>query len=250
MRRKGFTLIELVVVVGVLMLLGSLLIPAVAKAHRLAIRSRMKADLLVISTGLEAYRLDHRDYPRLSDNGPEIDGAALLCWALVAPGSADQDGADGPGFRLRGRQGQVYGPYIDPSRFRISGTDNLTAEIVDRNDRPIHYCPANPHTNINVPGGYVADFYAGPYGGPRPMYDHTYFEYCLDLKTMRAMLGDADNDGGIGAGETARYTGPFILWSAGPNGIFGPDPDHPVLNADGSVDIAHSASDDVTSFTP
>ena len=51
MRRKGFTLVELTVVIGVIMLLTSMLIPMVVKAHRVAIRSRMKADIGVIGSG-------------------------------------------------------------------------------------------------------------------------------------------------------------------------------------------------------
>jgi type II secretory pathway pseudopilin PulG len=253
MRRRAFTLVELTVVIGVLMLLTSLLIPMVAKAHRVAVRSRMKADIATIGTGLEAYRLDQRDYPRLSDSpeGVEVDGAVLLCWALVSPGPAGQDGADGPGFRLHGTHGTTYGPYINPGSFHISGTDDTSAELLDRNDRPIHYCPANnPGNNIHAANGFVADTYYGGATGPKPMYDHGYFEYCLDLKTMQGMMGDSNNTGGIEADETPAWTGSYILWCAGPNGIFGPDPEKIVLKPDGTVDFARSPSDDVTNFTP
>jgi prepilin-type N-terminal cleavage/methylation domain-containing protein len=251
-RRRGFTLVELTVVIGVLLLLASLLIPMVAKAHRVAIRSRMKADIGAISTGLEAYRLDQRDYPRLSDapNAVEVDGAVLLCWALLSPGPASQDGADGPGFRRRGTTGTTYGPYLNADSFRISSTDDTTAEILDRNDRPIHYCPSNPGANVYIPNGYVADTYGYSSSGPKPMYDHGYFEYCLDLKTLQGMLGDNNLTGGIEPGETPASTAPYLLWCAGPNGIFGPDPDRIVLKPDGTTDFARSPSDDVTNFTP
>jgi type II secretory pathway pseudopilin PulG len=251
MRRKGFTLVELTVVIGVIMLLTSILIPMVVKAHRVTVRSRMKADIGAIGSGLEAYRVDQRDYPRLSlsQDGVEVDGAVLLCWALISPGPASQDGADGPGFRLRGRQGTTYGPYLNPGSFRVSGSDDTSAEILDRNDRPIHYCPSNPSANIHAANGYVADTY-GANSNVRPMYDHGYFEYCLDLKTLQGMMGDFNTTGGIEADESAAWTGSYLLWCAGPNGIFGPDPDRTVLKPDGSIDFARSPSDDVTNFTP
>src|SRR5260221_6469707 len=99
-RRKAFTMVELMIAIGVITLLASLLIPIVAATRRVAVRSRMKADVLAIGQGLEAYRLDHRDYPRLPDtktwtDSADIDGSALLCCALIAPGPASQDGADG-----------------------------------------------------------------------------------------------------------------------------------------------------------
>jgi len=234
MRRRGFTIVELMVTMGIITLLAAILLPVVARTHAYAVRTRMKADLATIGTALEAYRMDHRDYPRITEGGPDIDGAALLCWALIAPGSSIQDGADGPGFRLRGVQGQVYGPYLDLSHFRISSTDDYTAEIIDRNNCPIHYCPSNTKANPSGYHGYVSDYYGV---GPQPLYDHSYFEYCLDLKTMRQMLGDTNNNGQIDPGETPVFSGPYILWCAGPNGIFGPDPSDP-----------SGHSDDVTNF--
>src|SRR5437660_12757115 len=96
-RRKAFTMVELMIALGIITLLASLLIPIVAATRRVAVRSRMKADVMAIGQGLEAYRLDHRDYPRLPDtqvwtDSADIDGSALLCRALLSPGPAAQDG--------------------------------------------------------------------------------------------------------------------------------------------------------------
>ena len=35
------------------------------------------------------------------------------------------------------------------------------------------------------------------------------------------LLGDTSCNGQIDAGETAAYSGPFILWAAGPDGFWG-----------------------------
>jgi hypothetical protein len=76
-------------------------------------------------------------------------------------GFTDQDGADGPGFRLvRGplaltdadgvehykSQGQVWGPYLNPDRFKLRG-----CAILDLNERPILYYVArskNPRIDV------------------------------------------------------------------------------------------------------
>lgn len=55
MRRKAFTLVELLVVVGILVLLIGILMPSATAAHRNAIRTRMRADIAAIEFGLEAH---------------------------------------------------------------------------------------------------------------------------------------------------------------------------------------------------
>jgi type II secretory pathway pseudopilin PulG len=246
MRRKAFTLVEVMLVAGIVTLLLSMALPVIGKARKVAMRARMKADLGVIEQGLEAYRLDHRDYPRLPGNQPvqygydygqpDIDGAELLCAALIAPGPASVDGADGPGFRLRGTRGRVYGPYINPDSFKVASTVDGYYVIVDVNGEKIHYCPANARADVAAPNGFVSD-YTGT--GPRPLFDHNYLEYCLDLTSMRVGLGDLNANGQIDPGEMALCNGPYLLWGAGPNGVFGPDPGD-----------RQGRSDDVTNFTP
>ena len=56
-RRRAFTLVELMIALGIITLLAALLIPIVAAARRMAVRSRMKADVLAIAQGLEIHRV-------------------------------------------------------------------------------------------------------------------------------------------------------------------------------------------------
>src|SRR5690242_20010658 len=109
----GFTVIELLVVIGILAALAGILLPAVARARGAALRVAMQADLQTVVLALDAYRSDFGDFPRPDRfvTSP-FQGSAIICWALIAPGPATQDGADGPGFRLRGTYGQVKGPYV------------------------------------------------------------------------------------------------------------------------------------------
>jgi prepilin-type N-terminal cleavage/methylation domain-containing protein len=166
-RPHAFTLIELLVAVMVIAILISVLVVVVARANKTAIRARVKADLAAISTALEAYKQDFRDYPRVPVGDPLAgDGAQLLCWALVAPGPANVDGANGPGFRARrvldafgNNQGQVYGPYIDIDRFQIA-TVGTSYYIRDGAVKTL-----NPTNNVVPPILYfVARSSAGPAG--------------------------------------------------------------------------------------
>lgn len=235
-RRRGFTLIELLVVVGMLAALMAFLLPAMHRAYLVAQKSAIASDLQVIGNALEAYRGDFGDYPRPGgaivstkiDGGKMItSGAQILCWALLAPGPMAEDGADGPGFRLRGTTGQVYGPYLPPDRFVVgmSGRPDDIAGVVpysqkgvtlsdwfgvlaDRRGRVIMYYPAHKRSNPgSVPGSYVG---AGAMWDPGEG-DPTGLlmpDYCL-----RNLLGAAP-DGSLARGAMP-VTAPFLLISAG-----------------------------------
>jgi len=166
--RRGFTLIELLVVIGVIVLLVGIALPALVHARRQAQRTAMAMNLQAIATALEAYKLDHGDYPRLpissqrnTTNPPHDYGSMLLCRALIGPAPAAIDGADSYGFRIRpGGSGRVYGPYLDPSKFKLVQAvknDDNTWEIRDGHladvssdpltaqyGSPILYYPARP----------------------------------------------------------------------------------------------------------
>lgn len=103
-RRGGFTLVELLVTIGIIVVIVGLALPAVLRALKSGRRSRTLADFQLIGTALEAYKGDFGDYPRL-DNVSYADlqsqeanfipldavqdrGARLLCRALLGPAPA------------------------------------------------------------------------------------------------------------------------------------------------------------------
>lgn len=328
---RGFTLVELLVVIAILALLIGLLLPAVIKSRDKAHRVALQDELQVISSALETYKADFGDYPRPeyaagiavgSDDYPNPPtGAEVLCRALIGPAPATsntvpiaaQDGADGPGFRIRGTQGRVYGPYLATDKFRVysicssgGGTPTfassnqplagstgagatpfypLAAVILDIDGSPILYFPARASkpdiTAVSATaaagGNYVglSSLYNPPYT-QFSMYDAdqnwTYMHYrysdfkaisrsaadaadgttsntgSIAYKRICIMLGDynpndpsaATNfDGAIdGTGETPASE-PFILWSAGADGKFGPD----CLSSDGTTFKAPTAGE-------
>ena len=80
----GFTLIEILVVVGIIVILVSVLVPLVGRAMRQAKQTRTAADMGSIGTALEAFKADHGDYPR-PEPGARGSGAALLGRYLFGP---------------------------------------------------------------------------------------------------------------------------------------------------------------------
>lgn len=211
---RAFTLIEMLVVMGIILLLIALLLPAVERAYRDSVRTTMAADLQVISQAIDNYRSTFGNYPQqLNGNG----GAAILCWSLIAPGPATADGADGPGFRVRGTQGTVYGPYLSLDRFHVSAA-TTSAVIYDRYDHPILYFVA--HRSISPTTSFVGA--AGYYHYT----DSNTITGTLTQKVFQYRLGDSNlpTNGVIDPGEVPILT-PYILWSAGPDGAYGPQTD-------------------------
>ncbi len=79
---RGFTLIEILVVVGIIVVLASILVPLAGRALRQARMTRTAADMASIGTALEAFKADHGDYPRV---GLPNLGFALLGKNLFGP---------------------------------------------------------------------------------------------------------------------------------------------------------------------
>ncbi len=62
-RQRGFTLIEIMVVIVILGILASLVVPAIMDRPDRARIVRAKQDVRTISNALQMYRLDNFDYP-------------------------------------------------------------------------------------------------------------------------------------------------------------------------------------------
>ena len=77
--RVGFTLVELLVVIGIIALLIALLLPALSGARKQAVRTACSAKLQQIMIAAQTHRNDHRDYYPL---------------AGVLPGAQPQDGLE------------------------------------------------------------------------------------------------------------------------------------------------------------
>lgn len=63
MKRKGFTLIELMVVIAIIIILAAIAIPNYINMTHRAQATRATSDLAVIGTALECYKTDVGSYP-------------------------------------------------------------------------------------------------------------------------------------------------------------------------------------------
>jgi len=61
--RKGFTLIELMVVIAIIIILAAIAIPNYINMTKRAQQSKATSDAAVIATALEVYHTDYNEYP-------------------------------------------------------------------------------------------------------------------------------------------------------------------------------------------
>jgi prepilin-type N-terminal cleavage/methylation domain-containing protein len=278
---RGFTLTEMLVVIGIIVLVLGIATPMVTRAWRAGDRARTQADLAAIASALEAYRQDHADYPQIAPPPAPIDveynGARMLYRALIGPGPqahpepafiSDGKGPDlvkpdpllpGPGFRTRGTSGRVYGPYLKPEQFKFgdpSGREGAAPghhAFLDRYNKPILYYRAVGKPNIRLDKGYV--WYRGD--NDKPLYNASDNwnpgpqRGAMSRETLSHMLGDSNNNGRIdevaALTEIPAHEGPFLLWSTGPDEIFGPPPGLTMSNVP-QIRKAVEKSDDITNF--
>ena len=109
-KKTGLTIIELLIVLGIIALLVGLLLPAVSAVKKMAKETKQKAQFATIELALEAFKNDYGDYPPSDRSrapfiyaGSQKLAEALLGWDLLGfhPNSAWRaDGLDvggGPG---------------------------------------------------------------------------------------------------------------------------------------------------------
>lgn len=232
----GFTLVELLVIVGIIALLTGILLPSLNKFRLAAAKAKTQSAINLIDGACRYYSNDFDDkYPPSQDaTYSNWYGGQLLVLFLTGygpdptdngePGAnlATDDGVEGYGFRLA-KRGDVYGPY--------NGSEQLqTKKVKDRTN------------NENVKRPVFVDTF-GDSGNPILYYRWTGPNYDSSHNTGGPPTDTALNDYAKNAAvPAAYYRTDFILISSGNNEQW----ENPCgIDNDGVTVID---SDDVTNF--
>ena len=105
LKKRGFTLVELLTVVAIIALLIGILVPAVNQARKIAVRTSVRAQISGISSGIEMFKTDFGYYPSsVPQSKTGVD--AVDENAVRSATEADIQGAHRLAFALLGRDQQ------------------------------------------------------------------------------------------------------------------------------------------------
>lgn len=121
-KRSGLTIIEILVVVGIIAMLVGMLLPAVHKVQTMAKETKQRAQFTAIELGLAAFKNDFGDYPPSS-------------WWNPAPGMGGRQDYCGAQKLVEALLGWDLLGFHPDSAWRADG--------LDRNNGPTTYDPLN-----------------------------------------------------------------------------------------------------------
>ena len=118
MKSKGFTLVEILIVVIILGILAAIVIPQFTEASNDARESALTSDLQTVRSQLELYKVQHNEkYPHLN----ELGAADTANFVVRLTGRTDQDG--------KVNAAGAFGPYLQ--KFPSNPFLSVAADVVN-----------------------------------------------------------------------------------------------------------------------
>src|SRR4051812_7329797 len=112
--RRGFTLVEMLAVIGIIVLLISVLVPTVVTSRRKAAAARVRRDIDTLSLALESYQQTWNSYPVFDITTPVAPVVKNADGIVISNKYGDNALYTALATRGRIRPGGVpYGPFIN-----------------------------------------------------------------------------------------------------------------------------------------
>ncbi len=105
--RQGFTLLELLTVISIMIILASIVMPTLSRARLRAYKSKAKAQIAGLELALSMYEADVGSYASTSGSYQDF----MASWLT---GASTVPGWDGPYIELKNNELDTSGTIIDP----------------------------------------------------------------------------------------------------------------------------------------
>ena len=134
-KRGGFTLIEILIVIGIIVLLMGITTQMLGTVGEAQGRAQAKSDMALIATGIESFYNQYDTYPRITAAGNEKQAAGDLYKCLTGKMVAKIQNAQ----IVMSDAGTDTRPFVDVSKLRIADPADPHLENVDPEKSGVYF---------------------------------------------------------------------------------------------------------------